>query len=500
MTCHQVLSACSRHSGTGERAATSQFCLHTADLWAYAKQKLLHLGELCGLLPGLTPTSEQLHLMVNLTSGMQEDMYLASAGQQRNPLERLKDSLSSNKAFQKNYLEMCEIAISSYKHIGRIRSARLIGRDLAAFYLELGEVQAAASFLTEGLKTFQAERWAELATRTMLDLAKCYTALGEREKYVRICAQIASSKAAGEEERQKYFDEMMSTLGALGGGESILVAGEEAVEFVSCCLERKNVEELVVPGARVTFSLVLTSSLPRPVSCSSLQLSLAREEPVAVAEAAAEKRTGVRRGPGLQRSPSGASSSSSTGPVSQGGEAEGEGGELEDGRLDIVEQLDYKQDKSLCAARLVCRNPDKVLRRKDSSGSILKEVGQVRRGDYTVSIGTDEVEVMPGTHTYRVHTVAGEEGKYELRQLSLRLQQLDFLTELPPHKSPFTVTSMRPAVALIRTGEELYAGLENKMVLSVHTGSFGVEEGTLVHLSCSRGMQVHSTQLWQVVQ
>ena len=45
----------------------------------------------------------------------------------QNPAERLKEALSSQTSFQKNYLEMAEIAISTYKHIGRIRSARLIG-------------------------------------------------------------------------------------------------------------------------------------------------------------------------------------------------------------------------------------------------------------------------------------------------------------------------------------------------------------------------------------
>ena len=96
--------------------------------------------------------------------------------------------------------------------------------------------------------------------------------------------------------------------------------------------------------------------------------------------AAPEKQRAVKRSQGLQRSPSGASNSLST--ISQKEEVEEEGEEMEDGRLDIVEQLDYKQDKSLCAARLVCRNPGKVLRRKDSSGSILKE-GQLTRADYT---------------------------------------------------------------------------------------------------------------------
>ena len=108
-----------------------------------------------------------------------------------------------------------------------------------------------------------------------------------------------------------------------------------------------------------------------------MQVSFVKEE---VEEVAVPEKRAAKRGQGLQRSPSGASNSLST--VSQKEETEEEGEEMEDGRLDIVEQLDYKQDKSLCAARLVCRNPGKVLRRKDSSGSILKE-GQLARADYT---------------------------------------------------------------------------------------------------------------------
>ena len=40
----------------------------------------------------------------------------------------------------------------------------------------------------------------------------------------------------------------------------------------------------------------------------------------------------------------------------------------EPNKLDIVEQLDYKQDKSLFCARIICKNANKVLKRKDSSG------------------------------------------------------------------------------------------------------------------------------------
>ena len=90
--------------------------------------------------------------------------------------------------------------------------------------------------------------------------------------------------------------------------------------------------------------------------------------------------------------------------------------------------------------------------------------------------------------------MAGVEGKYRLTQLSITTKHLDLLCPLPTTTagSLFTVTSVKPAVALNRASQdcELYAGLENRMVVSVHTGSCGVEEGTLLALSCSRGLTV----------
>ena len=51
-------------------------------------------------------------------------------------------------------------------------------------------------------------------------------------------------------------------------------------------------------------------------------------------------------------------------------------------RLEFYEHFDYKQDKSLSSVRLVCKNATKVLKRKDSSGSILKD-GYVKKSDFT---------------------------------------------------------------------------------------------------------------------
>ncbi len=135
-------------------------------------------------------------LQVILFGGLHEDMYLKLPNNEPNPAERLKEALSSRTAFQRHFLEMAETAISTYKHVGRIRSARLIGRDLAAFYLSCeGRAVQAAAFLLDGLKTFQVEGWGRLVVQTLLELARCYTLLGDQHKYLRTCLQIGTRRS-----------------------------------------------------------------------------------------------------------------------------------------------------------------------------------------------------------------------------------------------------------------------------------------------------------------
>lgn len=120
LACVEVLRACDGASAS----------LHTAALWSYASGKLRELGELCGLLPSQpAPTSEQLHAVVQLSAGM---------GDRPGPTDRLREALRSRDSFRQHYLELCELALGTYKHVGRARSARLVGRELAEFHRQLG--------------------------------------------------------------------------------------------------------------------------------------------------------------------------------------------------------------------------------------------------------------------------------------------------------------------------------------------------------------------------
>uniref|UniRef100_V9IH18 Trafficking protein particle complex subunit 10 n=1 Tax=Apis cerana TaxID=7461 RepID=V9IH18_APICE len=98
--------------------------------------------------------------------------------------------------------------MGTYKHVGRIRSARLIGKELAQFYSELGENQKAVAFLSDALKTYTDEGWSHLGAQTQLELAQCYKRMDDVEKYTKICAAIASLDVLHITVRNTYFEEM----------------------------------------------------------------------------------------------------------------------------------------------------------------------------------------------------------------------------------------------------------------------------------------------------
>lgn len=93
--------------------------------------------------------------------------------------------------------------MGTYKHIGRIRSARLIGCDLAAFYLRVGETQMAVGevqkavsetqkavvYFGDALRMFEDDCWHELAAQTRLQLADCYRHIPDWERWVHNSSQ-----------------------------------------------------------------------------------------------------------------------------------------------------------------------------------------------------------------------------------------------------------------------------------------------------------------------
>lgn len=108
--------------------------------------------------------------------------------------------------------ELSELAISTYKHVSRLRSARLVGLDLGNFYCSLSEPNKAVVFFTDLLRELKTENWTYLASQTLLELASCYRKMNDRIAYTKNCAAISCCVDLEILVRTFYFDEFLVAL------------------------------------------------------------------------------------------------------------------------------------------------------------------------------------------------------------------------------------------------------------------------------------------------
>ncbi|CAL4132055.1 unnamed protein product, partial [Meganyctiphanes norvegica] len=524
LSCLEIINTLARYK---EPQTTDAHALHTAPLWAYARDKLHKLGFLCGLQPGCDTNSAQLHTVIALVCGMGNDPHCQDEPDHPHtpaitPMTRLKEALSSPNTFKKHFLDVSEVAISTYKHIGRIRSARLIGRDLADFYMKLGEPQKAATFLSDQLNTFLEEGWPTLITKTQKELNTCYLATEDTDKYLRTCAQLAASTTLSEEERQKYFQSFTDAQENNKSLEKLMIPSERVISIGAVQLVS---QPHIILNSSVSVQLSVHSHLPSSVQCEEICMMLLhnREEDIDVPNVKAKRGTEIERHPSTASSHSAAStprrptsnvinSAVFTMPQRSGStlsemdrplsslleesDKDDVGNESECGNdsstpLKMSLHLEYKQDKSLSAAAVTCTNASRVLRRHDSQGSMYKLDRNIVKDENTHRLTACNVILNPGPNTFTLTTKVSEGGSYRGGQVFVCLPHAEFICNRNCSDSSnltFSVVNENPRIFLARRDRDLLAGILQPMILTVHSGSSHIDNGTTVKLDSSRGL------------
>ncbi|XP_022909829.2 trafficking protein particle complex subunit 10 [Onthophagus taurus] len=445
LACMEVLHKCEKFNQADQVEAYS---LNTASLWAYASHKLKDLGTLCGLMPGGTPTSEQLHLVVGLSAGMGDNPGPPGAP---TPTDKLKKALCSQDAFNKNYLELAELAMGTYKHIGRLRSARLIGRELAFFYMLLGETQKSAAFLNDVLKTFEQDNWKELAAQTQVDLAECYKKSNDTRKFIRACTAIASSPDIDTLIRWTYFDEMLKSLENLD--KPLLVPFKDVVKVINVSV--KN-DQPLMQDREYDIEVTLESNFPREVLCGKILASLEGEQ---------EQRKGKEknsRGLNNYRTH-----------------------EVAMQRMKIQRHIDYKQDKQISSASVVCGKH--VLKRTDSG---VANNGQ--NSDFSFSLECTKLPLMltPGINIIRLKKKATIVGKRSIGHIAIYIGKLELVSTPVSPKITIEVKREEPSIRLDEGQWPLLFGLEQRLELTITIGSYKIDPNCVVKLIGSRGVSI----------
>lgn len=463
----EVLQACQLSSYNIDNNQQLDLCsLHTASLWALARDKLGNLGKLCGLMPGSEPSSEQLHTVVYLIAGMGDSESQIEG--KLTPTDKLKEALSSKEAFKKQYLEHAELAMGTYKHVGRIRSARLIGKELAQFYSELGENQKAVAFLSDALKTYTDEGWRHLAAQTQLELAQCYKRMDDVEKYTKVCAAIASLDVLHITVRNTYFEEMFGYMKMISSPQPLLV--ELGCAFVVLSMEVKVMDK-VVQDCVVNIELYIQSLFPREVKCTKASISVEEiQKPLS-----SNKKKGSR----LPPEPLIPLLSKCT---------------LEDMKpfdpsllqLQVYSYLDYKEDKSLGSASVLHRNTKPIVRRSDSTKHRKPSVNA--KGDFSKALSCDEFIMKPGMNTFILTRCVDQPGFYKIGQISLIIEEkLEFLSPILNPRLCYEVAKTQPTISM-KCGRDLLAGLVQDIELVIMSGSIKITKEMKLKLRTSRGL------------
>lgn len=251
--------------------------------------------------------------------------------------------------------------MGTYKHIGRLRSARLVGREVASFYMLLGETQKAAAFLGDALRTFEQDSWHELAAQTQIELAECFKKAKDIRKLINASVFVSAALEIDTLIRWTYFDEMRKSLDFLD--KPLVVPFNDIIKIVSVGLKSDSV---IMQDSMINVELVIESNFPREIVCTNLVISLEvdkenkkQNEKYISGKVLTEKDLKVQN-PMLQR-------------------------------LRIKRNLDYKQDKQLATAGIASKFTE--LKRKDSAAP-------QTQGDFSYCL---EVSSLVSSDRYKLH-------------------------------------------------------------------------------------------------
>ncbi|XP_019480582.1 PREDICTED: trafficking protein particle complex subunit 10 [Hipposideros armiger] len=471
LSCLEVLQ---RIEGCCDRAQIDSNIAHTVGLWSYATEKLKSLGYLCGLVSEKGPNSEDLNRTVDLLAGLgAERPETASTAQ--SPYKKLKEALSSVEAFEKHYLDLSHATIEMYTSIGRIRSAKFVGKDLAEFYMKKKSPQKAEIYLQGALKNYLAEGWALPVTHTRKQLAGCHKHLGQMEKYPLTIALV--STMAMTEPRLCVFCQCAwgSNTGTYAfAGDNVILPMHSFAHLKDLRFTPSNA--VVHVGGVLSLEITLCSQMPIPVHVEQLAISvhfsIEKNNYRKTAEWLTKHKTsnGIINFP-MESPPFPAAPNSSP-------------------ALELYETFERSpSDNSLNTTGIICKNVHMLLRRQESSASLDVPPGvTVEDGAHVLKCSA--VTLQPGANVITFRTQAKEPGTYTLRQLCASVGSLCFVV---PHIYPlaqYDVYCQEPQLHVEPLADSLLAGIPQKVKFTVTTGHYTVKNGDSLQVSNAEAMLI----------
>uniref|UniRef100_A0A8B9YCB8 Trafficking protein particle complex subunit 10 n=1 Tax=Bos mutus grunniens TaxID=30521 RepID=A0A8B9YCB8_BOSMU len=465
LSCLEVLQ---RIEGCCDRAQIDSNIAHTVGLWSYAMEKLKSLGYLCGLVSEKGPNSEDLNRTVDLLAGLGAERP-ETANTAQSPYKKLKEALSSVEAFEKHYLDLSHATIEMFTSIGRIRSAKLVGKDLAEFYMRKKSPQKAEMYLQGALKNYLAEGWALPITHTRKQLAECQKRLGQIENYLQTSSLLASDQHLTTDEREYFCREILSFASQQtdSPGHRVALPMHSFAQLRDLRFTPANA--VVHVGGVLSVEITVCSQMPVPIHVEQIAIHVHFSIEKNSYRKTAEWLTKHKTANGVVNFPAEASPF----PTSQSSLP----------ALELYEMFERSpSDNSLNTTGIICKNVHMLLRRQESSTSLEASSGLALEDGAHV-LRCAGVTLQPGPNTIVFRTQAREPGTYTLRQLCASLGPVWFVL---PHIYPlvqYDVYSQEPQLLVEPLADSLLAGIPQKVKFTVTTGHYTVKNGDSLQLS-----------------
>ncbi|KAG8041690.1 hypothetical protein G9C98_006985 [Cotesia typhae] len=461
----EILDVCQTLLISADNSQHLDLCsLYTADLWALASKKLGKLGKLCGLMPHIPkPTSEQLHTVIYLIAGLntyietQEEVLYTN---------KFKSALSSNEIFTKQFLEYSELAMGTYKHIGRIRSARYIGKELAQFYSSLDENQTAVTFLLDALKTYTDEGWNLLALKTQLKLTEYYKKMNNSKKYIKMSCLIACSKVLNIATRKTYLEEMLTHTKVFPVAKPLFIELDHCFEILKINV---NIIDKVIENFIVNVNISLKSLFPTTIKDVRASISVEK-----ILEINADSKLKCH-------------SESQITLLSEWTKKSLQQENSQLAKLQVYPYIDFREDMSIESVGIINKNVKQLINQTDRKKSekfstcVDEVVNEV--------LDKNRFEIESGENNLKISIVDNKPGTYRINRLSLIInEKLIFQSELIKPQVHYKIMKTQPSISI--NSRDLVAGVVQNTELIISNGSVKIQKDTKIKLWTSRGLMI----------
>ncbi|XP_067897407.1 trafficking protein particle complex subunit 10 isoform X2 [Heterodontus francisci] len=356
-----------------------------------------------------------------------------------------------------------------FKRIGQIRSAQLLGKNLADFYMRKGEPQKAETYLQDALKTYQAEGWPLLIAHSRKQLAECQNRLQQTQNYLQTSSLLAGDDHLTETERIHFCQEILNLARqpASRQDDKLLLGMEGFAQLKS--LSFNPAYAMVHVGGVLDMELTVHSLMPLPVFLDQLSIHLHLTVSKDPSKRSSEFAGRSRNASGIFLFPNEATGH----PFPRSSQP----------FIELYELHDRSpSDSSLISSGIICKNMHLLLRRQESSTS-LERSSALPVEDAAHVLRTNGVPLQPGINIVHFKTEAKEAGIYTLRQLCASVGRVQFTL---PHIYPiiqYEVYSQEPQLKLEPITDSLLAGISQRVKFTIQTGHYTMKSGDALQLS-----------------